>query len=371
MVSDVKHVDCREIQICSKQPGVGGHESTFSIAFLFVVFKISTWKDGISQVVFTELSVLLHLTFTACSSPLLDHHISVPYFMFSRAVLSFREAGCSPRLCGAQLLICIYSGSSTERSRGVRWLSHRLGVGQAAGCLQKLFSHPKPTCINYTEVLWHWDGVFIQWKFLRVWSRIKSSERCWLVQQPLCLARTLSWLIPQLFLTLKAACTPAFTLLFFLFHHHVCWIIPHCFQWLFFALKSFSPFLELLWVVFQHCWAVQCHSWSGEGEEEGAEKLCRCSCTGRWVQLAKLQRNWLKQQEHWGYAESWEGSQLGMSARLQQGIEREQIHKASWMKPTGSFTSRERYCLCWVRLLSAQMLCELLHCHYVGPLQRD
>lgn len=39
------------------------------------------------------------------------------------------------------------------------------------------------------------------------------------------------------------------------------------------------------------------------------------------------------------------------------GIEREQIHKASWMKSTGSFTNSERYSLCWVRFLSTQMLC--------------
>lgn len=94
-----------------------------------------------------------------------------------------------------------------------------------------------------------------------------------------------------------------------------------------FSLKFFSFswtvwILELLEIVFQYCWTVQCHSWSGEGEDEEAEKLCRCSCTGRLLQLAKLQRNWLKQQEHWGYAESWEGSQIEMSARLQQGIER-------------------------------------------------
>lgn len=60
-------------------------------------------------------------------------------------------------------------------------------------------------------------GLF--WKWYAGPSRITSIEQCRLMQQPLRLVRTFSWLISQLFLILKVACTHAFILVFFLFRH--------------------------------------------------------------------------------------------------------------------------------------------------------
>lgn len=50
------------------------------------------------------------------------------------------------------------------------------------------------------------------------------------------------------------------------------------------------------------------------------EKSCAgVEAQGDYSRQQELQRSWLKQPEHRGYAESWEGSQLERSASLQQG----------------------------------------------------
>lgn len=58
-------------------------------------------------------------------------------------------------------------------------------------------------------------GLF--WKRYAGPSRITSIEQCGLMRQSLCLVRPFSWLVSQLFLVLKVACTHAFILVFFLF----------------------------------------------------------------------------------------------------------------------------------------------------------
>ena len=57
------------------------------------------------------------------------------------------------------------------------------------------------------------------WKWYAGPSGITSIEQCRLMQQPLHLVRTFSWLTSQLFLILKVTCTHAFILVFFPFSH--------------------------------------------------------------------------------------------------------------------------------------------------------
>lgn len=127
-------------------------------------------------------------------------------------------------------------------------------------------------------------------------SRITSSEQCGLVQQPLCLVRTWSWLTPQLFLILTVACTPAFIPAIFpvpsscMLHNTAL-----------FPMALYSPGF------FSFSWFGLCCSTAGlcdaihevERGRMREEKSCAgVDAQGDYSRQQELQRSWLKQPEH-------------------------------------------------------------------------
>lgn len=145
------------------------------------------------------------------------------------------------------------------------WARSRMALCQAVQAASHHLKKKKKSpvlCIQTSLLIFTWciylvkvsKGLF--WKWYAEPSRITSIEQCGLMQQPLHLVRTFSWLISQLFLILEVAWTCAFILVFFLFSHfyiQLCMVDnTTLFPMALFSLKVFF----LVWIVFQNCKAV-------------------------------------------------------------------------------------------------------------------
>lgn len=131
----------------------------FPLLFFLFCSRSVLVQDLVSQLHSWGLCwvVCMPLTFTACSSPLSDHHISVHCFMFSRVVISLRKVGCSPLPMWSSIIYLHLVREQQMRVAEVSGDSHIIREsGQGAGWLwtwavQAATHHPKITCIKYTE----------------------------------------------------------------------------------------------------------------------------------------------------------------------------------------------------------------------------